>query len=172
MHHPYALLPELVCLAPTAIVRENRLYVEDGERLTSAGVTAGIDLMLAVIATEIGHAVVLAVARNLVVYLRRAGADPQLSPPVPALQRAHWDERDGLREPYANRVGAGTHHRIEIGYGERRRTYRLLLGAPVPAGVEPSARHAAGPRSNGPVNTLEDNLRLNIFGRGNISTGW
>lgn len=77
-HH--TLLPELVCLAPTARVRDNRLYVEDGERLTSAGVTAGIDLMLAIIATEVGHPVALAVARNLVVYLRRAGADPQLSP--------------------------------------------------------------------------------------------
>lgn len=77
-HH--SLLPDLTRLAPTARVRENRLYVEDGERLTSAGVTAGIDLMLAVIAREVGHATALAVARNLVVYLRRAGADPQLSP--------------------------------------------------------------------------------------------
>lgn len=77
-HH--ATLPELVRLAPTARVRENRLYVEDGERLTSAGVTAGVDLMLALVARESSHAAALAVARNLVVYLRRAGADPQLSP--------------------------------------------------------------------------------------------
>jgi transcriptional regulator GlxA family with amidase domain len=77
-HH--SLLPELTRLAPTARVRENRLYVEDGERLTSAGVTAGIDLLLAVIARDVSHATALAVARNLVIYLRRAGADPQLSP--------------------------------------------------------------------------------------------
>lgn len=77
-HH--AMLPELARLAPTARVRENRLYVEDGERLTSAGVTAGVDLMLAVVAREVGHAAALSVARNLVAYLRRAGADPQLSP--------------------------------------------------------------------------------------------
>lgn len=77
-HH--SLLPDLTRLAPTARVRENRLYVEDGERLTSAGVTAGIDLMLAVIARDVNHATALAVARNLVIYLRRAGADPQLSP--------------------------------------------------------------------------------------------
>lgn len=77
-HH--SLLADLTRLAPTARVRENRLYVEDGERLTSAGVTAGIDLMLAVIARDVSHAVALAVARNLVIYLRRAGADPQLSP--------------------------------------------------------------------------------------------
>lgn len=77
-HH--SLLDALVRLAPTARVRDNRLFVEDRDRLTSAGVTAGIDLMLAIVAREVGHATALAVARNLVVYLRRAGADPQLSP--------------------------------------------------------------------------------------------
>ncbi len=66
--------------APSAHVRENRLYVVDGERLTSAGITAGIDLMLHVVAGLAGAAVAVAVARFLVVYLRRAGDDPQLSP--------------------------------------------------------------------------------------------
>lgn len=66
--------------APAARVRDNRLYVEDGERLTSAGITAGIDLMLHLVAGTCGHGVALAVARYLVVYLRRGGADPQLSP--------------------------------------------------------------------------------------------
>jgi transcriptional regulator GlxA family with amidase domain len=71
---------DLARLAPAARVRENRLYVEDGERLTSAGITAGIDMMLHVVAQAVGHGVALAVARYLVVYLRRGGADPQLSP--------------------------------------------------------------------------------------------
>ena len=77
-HH--ASMAELARLAPAAHVRDNRLYVEDGERLTSAGVTAGIDLMLHLVAQQAGHACALAVARYLVVYLRRGGADPQLSP--------------------------------------------------------------------------------------------
>lgn len=77
-HH--ACIAELARLAPAARVRENRLYVEDGDRLTSAGITAGIDLMLHIVAQEAGHACALAVARYLVVYLRRGGADPQLSP--------------------------------------------------------------------------------------------
>jgi transcriptional regulator GlxA family with amidase domain len=77
-HH--TMLPDLVRLAPTAKVRDNRLYVEDGERLSSAGVTAGIDLMLSVVAREAGHPTALAAARTLVVYLRRAGGDPQISP--------------------------------------------------------------------------------------------
>jgi transcriptional regulator GlxA family with amidase domain len=71
---------QLARLAPAARVLENRLYVEDGERLTSAGISAGIDLMLHLLAQMAGHACALAVARYLVVYLRRGGADPQLSP--------------------------------------------------------------------------------------------
>jgi transcriptional regulator GlxA family with amidase domain len=71
---------ELAALAPKAKVLENRLYVEDRERLTSAGVTAGIDLMLYVVSQIIDHGCAIAIARYLVVYLRRSGADPQLSP--------------------------------------------------------------------------------------------
>lgn len=77
-HH--ACVAALARLAPAAHVRENRLYVEDGERFTSAGVTAGVDLMLHIVAQMAGHATALAVARHLVVYLRRGGDDPQLSP--------------------------------------------------------------------------------------------
>jgi transcriptional regulator GlxA family with amidase domain len=77
-HH--ACTADLSRLAPAARVRENRLYVEDGERLTSAGITAGVDLMLHIVAQTAGHATALSVARYLVVYLRRGGADPQLSP--------------------------------------------------------------------------------------------
>lgn len=71
---------ELAALAPRARVLQNRLFVEDGERLTSAGVTAGIDLMLHVVGRLTDPACALLVARYLVVYLRRGGADPQLSP--------------------------------------------------------------------------------------------
>jgi len=77
-HH--LCVAELASAAPLTRVKENRLYVEDGERLTSAGITAGIDLMLHIVTRDTGHSVALAVARYLVVYLRRAGADPQLSP--------------------------------------------------------------------------------------------
>lgn len=67
-------------IEPRAKVLENRLYVEDRDRLSSAGITAGIDLMLHVVAQLTDHACALAVARYLVVYLRRSGSDPQLSP--------------------------------------------------------------------------------------------
>jgi transcriptional regulator GlxA family with amidase domain len=75
----YSCSAELAALAPKARVLENRLYVQDGERYSSAGVTAGIDLMLQVVSQLTNQSCAVAVARYLVVYLRRAGADPQLS---------------------------------------------------------------------------------------------
>ncbi|WP_423067405.1 GlxA family transcriptional regulator [Devosia sp. CN2-171] len=71
---------DLAAIDPSARVLENRLYVEDGERYTSAGITAGIDLMLHIIGQLTSPATAAAVARYLVVYVRRAGTDPQLSP--------------------------------------------------------------------------------------------
>lgn len=76
----YTCCAELAALAPRANVLENRLYVEDGRRYSSAGVTAGTDLMLHIVTSLCGPTVALAVARHLVLYLRRSGADPQLSP--------------------------------------------------------------------------------------------
>jgi transcriptional regulator GlxA family with amidase domain len=76
----YLTCPDLAELAPKAKVLENRLYVEDGDCCSSAGVSAGIDLMLHILSQIVDHACALAVARYLVVYLRRSGADPQLSP--------------------------------------------------------------------------------------------
>jgi transcriptional regulator GlxA family with amidase domain len=76
----YVNCADLAAIAPHARVLENRLYVEDRQRLTSAGVTAGIDLMLHIVSRLVDHACAVDVARYLVVYMRRGGADPQLSP--------------------------------------------------------------------------------------------
>jgi transcriptional regulator GlxA family with amidase domain len=76
----YLTYDELRGIAPRARILENRLYVEDGERYSSAGVTAGIDLMLHLVHQSTGQSCAVAVAQYLVVYLRRSGSDPQLSP--------------------------------------------------------------------------------------------
>jgi len=76
----YLCYEELADAAPAARVLENRLYVEDGNRYSSAGITAGVDLMLHVLSRVVDPACALAVARYLVVYLRRNGTDPQMSP--------------------------------------------------------------------------------------------
>ena len=77
-HHAH--LDELRRIEPRAQVLDNRIFVEDGALVTSAGVTAGLDLALHVIGRQLGARVAADVARDLVVYLRRAGSDPALSP--------------------------------------------------------------------------------------------
>jgi len=76
----YLSCRELASIAPKATVLEDRLYVEDGDRYSSAGITAGIDLMLHLVHQCTDQSCAVAVARYLVVYLRRSGSDPQLSP--------------------------------------------------------------------------------------------
>ena len=60
----------------------NALFLKDGPFYTSAGVTAGIDLALALIEEDHGAPVALAVARELVVYLKRPGGQEQFSEPL------------------------------------------------------------------------------------------
>lgn len=76
-HHD--LIGQLEKLEPSATVHGNRIFVEDGHIMTSAGVTSGVDLALHVIGQQLGHKIAVAVARDLVVYMRRTTTDPQLS---------------------------------------------------------------------------------------------
>ncbi len=84
-HHD--LLSLLRELAPRARVVDNRVFVVDGPLASSAGITAGIDLALHLIAGECGDAVAASVAEDMVVYLRRSSRDPELSPLL--LHRRH-----------------------------------------------------------------------------------
>ena len=77
-HHE--LLDALRALAPQAQVVDNRVFVLDGMLASSAGVTAGIDLMLHLVAQHCGDALAAAVAQDMVVYPRRTPHDPELSP--------------------------------------------------------------------------------------------
>jgi transcriptional regulator GlxA family with amidase domain len=65
---------------PAALVDFDRIYLRDGELVTSAGVTAGIDLSLALVAEDHGPALALAVAKRLVVVAQRQGGQSQFSP--------------------------------------------------------------------------------------------
>ena len=60
-------------------VDPDAIYVQDGNVWTSAGVTAGIDLALALVADDHGHQAAATVARQLVVYLQRSGGQAQFS---------------------------------------------------------------------------------------------
>src|SRR4051794_17357256 len=64
---------------PEVSVEPDAIYVNDGNVWTSAGVTAGIDLALALVADDHGRTAAATVARRLVVYLRRSGGQRQFS---------------------------------------------------------------------------------------------
>jgi transcriptional regulator GlxA family with amidase domain len=79
---------------PDVIVDTEPIFIQDGAIATSAGVTAGIDLALAMVEEDVGREAALAVARGLVVYLRRPGGQAQFS----AHLRAQAAQRAPLRE--------------------------------------------------------------------------
>ncbi len=65
---------------PAARVQDAVLYVHDGPVSTSAGISAGIDLALSLVERDHGPEPAAAIARELVVYLRRSGSGRQISP--------------------------------------------------------------------------------------------
>jgi transcriptional regulator GlxA family with amidase domain len=67
---------------PELQVDDNAIFLKDGPFYTSAGATAGIDLALALIEEDYGARVALAVARELIVYLKRPGGQEQYSEPL------------------------------------------------------------------------------------------
>jgi transcriptional regulator GlxA family with amidase domain len=79
---------------PRVVVDPDAIYVRDGRLWTSAGVTSGIDLALALVADDHGRPAAAAVARQLVVYLRRSGGQAQFS----AVLAAQSTDSEPLRD--------------------------------------------------------------------------
>ena len=74
--------PDVARRFPDLQVNDNAIFIKDGSFYTSAGATAGIDLALALVEEDYGSRVSLAVARELVVYLKRSGGQEQYSEPL------------------------------------------------------------------------------------------
>ncbi|WP_246023765.1 GlxA family transcriptional regulator [Nocardia yunnanensis] len=115
---------------PAITTEPDRIYVRDGPMWTSAGVTAGIDLALAIVAADHGPDLAREVARWMVVYLHRPGGQSQFSAPL----AANPPKRDSLRAlqiwmeenlesdlslpALAARVGMSTRHFSRVFTGE------------------------------------------------------
>lgn len=125
---------------PAVSVEPDPIFVRDGSFLTSAGVTAGMDLALALVEEDHGREVALQTARMLVVYARRPGGQSQFS-----VQLAHQTaEREPLRELQAwiaehpdedLSVGALA-ARMHLSERQLGRVFRTELGATPAAYVE------------------------------------
>jgi transcriptional regulator GlxA family with amidase domain len=100
----WARSTELARAYPRVRVEPDRIFIQDGAVWTSAGITAGIDLALALIADDVGESIAKRVAQQLVVYHRRPGGQSQFSAlletgrsnsrfsPVLAWAREHLDK--------------------------------------------------------------------------------
>jgi transcriptional regulator GlxA family with amidase domain len=92
----WSVCRELARRYPAVNVEADPIFVRDGSVWTSAGVTAGIDLALALVEQDLGRTVALAVARYLVVFLKRPGGQSQFSEAL-SLQSAE-DEFGALHD--------------------------------------------------------------------------
>lgn len=70
---------QLAATFPAVRVEQDPIYINDGPIWTSAGVTAGIDMTLALVEADLGRAAATAVARHLVVFSKRPGGQAQFS---------------------------------------------------------------------------------------------
>jgi len=90
----WSMCAELSKRHPDTRVDPDSIFVRDRAVYTSAGVTAGMDLALALVEEDLGPEIAASVARDLVLYLRRPGGQPQLSATL-ALQAA---DRHAIRD--------------------------------------------------------------------------
>jgi transcriptional regulator GlxA family with amidase domain len=122
---------------PEVCVDPEPLFIHAGEISTTAGVTAGIDLALALIEQDHSAALATSVARRLVVYMKRPGGQRQYSEPL-ALQRVASAPYDSLMQKVASRPTAAW--RIETlaaAAGQTTRTFHRKFAAAT--GVTPAA---------------------------------
>ena len=100
---------ELATRFPEARVESDPIFIEDENLWTSAGVTAGIDMTLALVERDLGHAAAMFVARDLVVFLKRPGGQAQFST-VLRLQTG-----DGRFDRLHSWIADNLHKRLSIG---------------------------------------------------------
>lgn len=134
---------QLARLFPKVEVEPDRIHIRDGHIWTSAGITAGIDLALALIAEDLGEDLARHVAQEMVVYYRRPGGQSQFSalvdlgghetPFAPLLEwiRSHLDQRLTV-EILAEKAGMSPRNfsrafTREVGVSPARAVERLRL---------------------------------------------
>ncbi len=90
---------------PNVDVDADPIFVRDRDVWTSAGVTAGMDLALALVEDDHDRDVALTIARHLVLFLRRPGSQSQFSATLAAQQPAREPLRDALRSVVEHPAG-------------------------------------------------------------------
>ena len=102
LHHrrvtTHWMFSDLLAEADSSIdIDASKLFVRDGHIYTSGGITAGIDLALALVEEDVGPEVMLAVARTMVVFPRRPGGQSQFSAHTSLIEKASRSDLAALR---------------------------------------------------------------------------
>ena len=131
---------ELAARFPSVDVQPDSIFVKDGNVYTSAGVTAGIDLSLALVEEDLGRAMALDCARHLVVFMRRPGGQSQFS----ATLESQHTERSSINEliawasdnPSSDLSVAAMANRVHMSLRNFSRVFRGEVGQTPAAFVE------------------------------------
>ncbi len=130
----------LAQVCPEATVEPDAIFVADPPIFTSAGVTAAIDLCLALVEADLGRRVALAVARDLVLFLRRPGGQSQFSAALSAQAQASdrlcdlitWIQQHPESDLRVDRLA----RRVAMGLRNFARVFRRETGVPPARFVE------------------------------------
>lgn len=152
---------------PDIRVEPDAIFVRDGEVFTSAGVSAGIDLALALVEMDYGSTLVRDVARSLVVYLKRAGGQSQFSVLVeasPAPQSALRIVTDAITaDPGANHSVRTLAARAALSTRQLTRVFQAELGT-TPARYVEMVRVDIGRAALDAGHSVGESSRLAGFG--------
>jgi transcriptional regulator GlxA family with amidase domain len=133
----------LAALFPDAEIVPDAIYVADGPLYTSAGITAAMDLALALVEADLGRRSALAAARHLVLFLRRPGGQSQFSSTLSAQARATHPLRELLtwivEHPGADLTLGALAQRAHMSERNFTRRFRIETGV-TPAQFIESAR--------------------------------
>jgi transcriptional regulator GlxA family with amidase domain len=146
-------------LYPTIRVHGDRIYINDGGIWTSAGMTAGIDLALALIEEDLGREAARQVARMMVVYYRRPGGQMQysslldLDPGSDRIREVLTFARENLCEPLSVEQLAGV---ARLSVRQFSRAFVAATGLSPAKAVERLRAEAARPRVEDGRETLEE----------------
>ena len=123
-HHALALGRPAAPAVPALRVEDDRLYVDSGKYWTSAGVSAGIDLALALIERDHGPELSQQVARRLVVFMRRGGDQRQYSQTLRLQDRAGAPFRELVQKMEARLSARWSIDDMADACGMSRRTFQ------------------------------------------------
>jgi transcriptional regulator GlxA family with amidase domain len=153
---------ELQARRPASRIDADKIYIRDGDVWTSAGVTAGIDLALALVEDDLGSDAAREVSRGLVVYHRRLGGQSQYSAllefdaPSDRVRQALAFARDHLREPLpVSRLAEAVH----LSERQFSRAFVTATGVSPAKAVERMRVEAARPMLDDSRSRLEDIAR-------------